>query len=148
MQEHYVFVDFENAHLGNIGLLSNNTRKLRIKVFLGPHHCSIPLTLARALQPLGTGAEYVQLDQGRRNAIDFNIAFQLGEAAIQHPDAQFSILSSDPGFNEIIGSLKAKGIDCAIFSDLETMFKHLSLPAPAAKQESKTEKVIAIKEPW
>lgn len=147
MQTHYVLVDFENTHLGNIGLISKSTQNLRVKIFLGPHHCSIPLTLARALQPLGTDAEYIQFDSGRRNTIDFNIAFQLGELAIQHPEAQFSILSNDPGFNEIIGSLKAKGIDCAIFSDPESMFKHLSMPVPVAMKDSKTDKVVTIKEP-
>ncbi|HQR50751.1 MAG TPA: PIN domain-containing protein [Methylophilaceae bacterium] len=148
MQTHYVFVDFDNTHLGNIGLLSKSTSKLRIKIFLGSHYVSIPLALARALQPLGKDAEYIQLDHARHNAIDFNIAFQLGELASQHPDAQFSILSNDPAFNEIISGLRAKGVDCTRFSDMESLFKHLSIPTPAVKEEPKSDKVVAIKEPW
>lgn len=147
MQTHYVFVDYDNSHLGNIGLINNSSCKIRIKIFLGSHHNVIPLSLARALQPLGEDAEYIQIDHGRRNAIDFNIAFQLGELAIQHPDEQFSILTKDPGFNEIIGSLKAKGINCTKFSDIESLFKHIAALAPATKEESQAEKVVDIKEP-
>ncbi len=147
MQTHYVFVDYDNSHLGNIGRINNSSCKIRIKIFLGSHHNVIPLSLARVLQPLGEDAEYIQIDHGRRNAIDFNIAFQLGELAIQHPDEQFSILTKDAGFNEIIGGLKAKGINCAKFSDIESLFKHIAELAPAAKEESQAEKVVDIKEP-
>jgi hypothetical protein len=147
MQMHYVFVDYDNTHMGNIGVISKSSRKIKIKIFLGSHHNMIPLSLARALQPLGEDAEYIQLDHGRRTAIDFNIAFQLGELAIQHPDEQFSILTNDPGFNEIIGSLKAKGINCARFSDMESLFKHIAEPTPAAKGESQADKVVDIKDP-
>lgn len=145
MQTHYVFVDYDNTHLGNIGFISKSSRKIIIKIFLGSYHNMIPLSLARALQPLGEDAVYILLDRGRRNAIDFNIAFQLGELAIQHPDEQFSIVTNDPGFNEIISSLKAKGINCAKFPDMESLFKHIAEPAPA-KEASQADKVVAIKE--
>ncbi len=147
MQTHYVFLDYENAHMGNIGLIRKGVDKIKFKVFLASHHTSIPLSLVRVLQPLGEDAEYIQLDNGRHNAIDFNIAFQLGELAIQHPDAQFSILSNDPGFNEIVSGLKAKGIDCARFFDMESLFKHLADSALAAKEVSKVNKIVAIKDP-
>lgn len=148
MQAHYVFVDYDNTHMGNIGPLGEAGGKVRIKVFLGAHHSTVPLVLVRALQPLGADAEYIQIDHGRRNAIDFNIAFQLGELAIQHPDARFSILSNDPGFNEIIAGLRAKGINCARFADMESLFKALNQPAGAKEPvPARTEKVVTIKDP-
>jgi len=148
MQTHYVFVDYDNTHLGNLGPISKSSCKIIIKIFLDSHHNVIPLSLARALQPLGDDAEYIQLDNGRRNAIDFNIAFQLGQLAIQHPDEQFSILSNDPGFNEIVDGLKEKGINCARFSDMESLFKHIAEPFSATNEEHQADKVVDIKEPW
>jgi hypothetical protein len=147
MQTHYVFVDYDNTHMGNVGLISKSSQKLKVKVFLGAHHNVIPLSLARALQPLGTDAEYVQFDHGRRNTIDFTIAFQLGELAIQHPDEQFSILTNDPGFNEIVSGLKEKGINCARYSDMESFIKSLSEPVAAANEKSHADKIIDIMDP-
>ena len=146
MQTHYVFVDYDNTHVGNYVLLSKSSQKLIIKIFLGAHHNVIPLALASALQPLGTDAEYIQFDNGRRNTIDFNIAFLLGELAIQHPNEQFSILSNDPGFDKIVSSLTEKGINCARFSDITSFLKHMTESAAAEKDKPRGDKVIDIKD--
>ncbi len=146
MQTHYVFIDYDNTHVGNSILISKSSQKLIIKIYLGAHHNVIPLALACALQPLGTDAEYIQFDNGRRNTIDFNIAFQLGELAIQHPDEQFSILSNDPGFDKIVTNLKEKGINCARFSDMTSFSKHLTEPAAVIRDKSLPDKVIDIKD--
>lgn len=143
MQTHYVFVDYDNTHLGNVSLLSKSPDKFKIKIFLGAHHNVIPLMLARALQPLGEDAEYIQFE-GRHNTIECNIAFLLGELAIQHPKEQFSILTNDPGFNEIVASLKAKGINCSRYSDMETFLKSLVEPVAAPKEGTLIDKVVDI----
>lgn len=121
MQTHYVFVDYENIQPGNIGLLTQGAEKIKIKIFLDRHQSMLPLSLVRVLHAMGEDAEYIQLDSARRNAIDFNIAFQLGELAIQHPEARFTILSNDPRYNSIAEGLQAKGIACARCSDIESM---------------------------
>ena len=146
MQTHYVFVDYDNTHLGNVALIAQSSQKLIIKIFLGSHHNVIPLSLARALQPLGTDAQYIQFE-GRHNAIDFNIAFQLGELAIQHPQDQFSILTNDVGFNEIVASLKAKGINCSRFSDMESFLKSMIEPVAATKDKPQADKIVGILDP-
>lgn len=146
MQTHYVFVDYDNTHLGNVALIAQSSQKLIIKIFLGSHHNVIPLALARALQPLGTDAQYIQFE-GRHNAIDFNIAFQLGELAIQHPQDQFSILTNDVGFNEIVASLKAKGINCSRFSDMESFLKSMVEPVAATKEKLQADKIVGILDP-
>lgn len=146
MQTHYVFVDYDNMHLGNVALLSQCSQKLIIKIFLGAHHNVIPLALARALQPLGMDAEYIQFE-GRHNAIDFNIAFLLGELATQHPQEQFSILTNDSGFNEIVVGLKAKGINCNRFSDMEGFLRSIVEPVAVAKEKSQADKIVDIMDP-
>ena len=78
MQTHYVFVDYDNTHLGNIGPISKSSCKIIIKIFLDSHHNVIPLSLARALQPLGDDAEYIQLENGRLIA---PVAFHLRHIA-------------------------------------------------------------------
>lgn len=146
MQTHYVFIDYDNTHVGNAVQISKCSQKLIVKIYLGAHHNVIPLALAAALQPLGTNAEYIQFDNGRRNTIDFNIAFQLGELAVQHPDEQFSILSNDPGFDKIVSSLTEKGIKCVRFSDMLSFSKYITEPDVKSIEKSRSDKVIDIKD--
>ena len=56
-------------------------------------------------------------------------------------------MSSDPAFNEIVGGLKGKGINCARFSDMESLFKHIAEPFSATNEVSQADKVVDIKEP-
>lgn len=144
MPTHYVFVDYENTQPGNIGLINERQPNIKIKIFLGRHQNMIPLSLARAMHALGENAEYIQLDSSRRNAIDFNIAFQLGELAIQHPESRFSILSNDPGFDAIVDSLKTKGISCARYPDIETLLEHTAELPPSGPGKSGQDKVVAM----
>lgn len=144
MQTHYIFVDYENTQPGNIGLIHEHQQNIQIKIYLGRHQNMIPLALARAMHVLGERAEYIQLDSSRRNAIDFNIAFQLGELAIQHPDSKFSILSNDPGFDAIVESLKSKGITCARYADIETLLQKTADPVPPAPAKSGQDKVVTM----
>lgn len=145
MQTHYVFVDYDNTHLGNVSLLGRSPQKFKIKIYLGAHHNVIPLALARALQPLGEDAEYIQFD-GRHNTIECNIAFQLGQLAIQHPQDQYSILTNDPGFNEIVAGLKAKGISCKRFSDMESFIKSV-VESATPKEGAPADKIVDIMDP-
>lgn len=129
MQTHYLFIDYENTQLGNLSLIADTSGLTKIKVFLGRHQNMIPVALARALHAFGEDAEYVQVDSSRHNAIEFNIAFQLGELAAQHPEARFSILSTDRAFNAIIEGLKSKGIACARYADIESLLEQPARPA-------------------
>jgi len=144
MQTHYVFVDYENTPLGNIGLISKLPCKTLIKIYLGHHQTMIPLAMARALQVLGEDAEYIQFESTRRNITNFNIAFQLGELATQHPEARFSILSNDPGFNAIVEGLRSKGVDCARYADMEALLEQFADPAPLAQEKTRAKNVVAI----
>ena len=143
METHYVFVDYENTQPGNIGLIKGSPGNLKIKIFLGRHQSMIPLSMARALQPLGEDAEYIQLDRARRNTIDFNIAFLLGELATQHPEARFSILSNDPGFDVIVEGLKSKGVVSARYSDMETLLEQ-SAVIPSLQVALPESNVVAL----
>ena len=144
MQTHYVFVDYENTPLGNIGLINKIPCKTLIKIYLGHHQSMIPLSVARALQALGEDAEYIQFESTRRNITNFNIAFQLGELATQHPEARFSILSNDSGFNAILEGLQSRGVNCARYADMESLMEQFAVVAPVAQENIRAKNVVAI----
>jgi hypothetical protein len=104
----YVLIDYENVQPKDLALLNDGSFK--VKVFVGPNQGKIPLGLAMALQALGGNAEYVLLETGGRNALDFHIAYYIGTLSAQDPSAGFHIISKDSGFDALIKHLAGKGI--------------------------------------
>src|SRR5258705_6006839 len=104
----YVLIDYENVQPKELHLLREGA--FRVRIFLGPKQTKIPLHMATALQPLGTNVEYVLLESGGPNALDFHIAFYLGELSRQEPSAHFHMLSKHGGFDPLIKHLYGRGI--------------------------------------
>lgn len=135
----YVLVDFENVQPQDIGLLKGGPFK--VKVFLGPNQSKIPLSLAAALQSLGDNAEYIALEAGGSNALDFHIAYYIGVLSAAEPTAFFHIISKDTGFDSLLRYLKGKKIFAHRASQIADIpyFK----PALPAVPEVQIEAVIA-----
>lgn len=108
MRTNFVLVDYENVQPKDIGLLQGGPFK--VKVFLGPKQSKIPVTLAEALQPLGSNAEYVLMETAGNNALDFHIAYYVGVLSCEDPTACFHIISKDSGFDPLIKHLKQRKI--------------------------------------
>lgn len=108
--------DFENVQIKNIGHLTPGA--CQIKIFLGKNQSKLLLELVQALQPFGTDAEYIQIAGNGPNALDFHIAFYIGRLAMQHPDASFTIISKDGGFDPLIKHLASLKIRCERIASL------------------------------
>jgi len=108
MKTNYVLVDYENVQPKDLALLKDGP--FRVKVFLGPNQSKIPVSLAAALQVLGSNAEYVTLETVGMNALDFHIAYYIGTLSAHEPSAFFHIISKDTGFDPLIKHLKGKGV--------------------------------------
>ena len=57
---------------------------------------------------MGSRAEYVKISGNGSNALDFHIAFYVGQLAATDPAAFFHIISKDTGFDPLIQHLKTK----------------------------------------
>jgi len=88
----YILIDFENVQPKELSDL--NAEHFRIIVFAGASQ-KVPIPLAKALQPMGSRAEYIQISGNGPNALDFHIAFYIGWFAKQDKTAQFYIISKD-----------------------------------------------------
>lgn len=110
MNPQFFLIDFENVQLKNIGLLAPGA--CRIKVFLGQSQSKLLLELVQALQPFGADAEYIQISGSGSNALDFHIAFYIGRLASEYPDASFTIVSRDTGFDPLVKHLIGLKIQC------------------------------------
>ena len=108
MKTNYVLIDYENVQPIDIAALEQE--HFRVIVFVGAAQSKIAFQTAEALQRLGANAEYVKLSSGGPNALDFHIAFYIGQLAAKEPTACFHIISKDTGFDPLIKHLKEKKV--------------------------------------
>lgn len=106
MATNYVLIDFENVQPSNLAVLQHHSFK--VLVFVGAHQTKVPFDLAAAMQALGNSAQYVKISGSGKNALDFHIAYYVGELASKEPGAFFHIISRDTGFDPLIKHLKSK----------------------------------------
>ena len=106
MKTNYVLIDYENVQPDDIDTLQHE--HVRVIVFVGPHQTKITFERAAALQRMGANAEYVRLSGGGANALDFHIAYYLGQLAAKDSTASFHIISRDTGFDPLVKHLKER----------------------------------------
>ncbi len=108
MPNNYVLIDYENVQPKNLDLLESHPFK--VLVFVGQSQARIPFDLADSMQLLGKDARYVRISGNGQNALDFHIAYYIGELAASESDAYFHIISKDKGFDPLIDHLKERKI--------------------------------------
>lgn len=108
VKTNYVLVDFENVQPKSFAALEGHPFK--ILIFLGANQNRVSLELASALQPFGRDARYIQIEGNGPNALDFHIAFYIGELSQADPNTFFHVISKDAGFDPLIRHLKARKI--------------------------------------
>ncbi len=137
MPTNYVLIDFENVRPKNLEILSRHP--FTVLVFVGASQAKVPYDLAEAMQKLGDKARYIKISGNGKNALDFHIAFYIGQLASQEPDANFHIISKDTGFDPLIKHLKGIKIRVQREKDLA------EIPAlRMSKAKSSDEKIDAI----
>lgn len=112
----YVLIDFENVQPRNLEILQHHSFK--VLVFVGANQARVPFDLAAAMQVLGESARYIKMSGSGKNALDFHIAYYLGELAAQDSKAFFHVISRDKGFDPLIRHLKSRNIRAQRESDL------------------------------
>lgn len=108
MRTNYVLIDFENVQPESLEQLEHDHFKLF--VFVGANQTKLPFEIAASVHRLGTRADYIKISGNGSNALDFHIAFYIGQLAVADPSAYFHIVSKDNGFDPLIDHLKSKGI--------------------------------------
>ncbi len=107
-KKHYILIDVENVQPKR--LPAWGIHDVQIMVFVGASQARLPMELVTALQPLGDKVHYVKASGHGSNALDFHIAFYLGELARTQSAAVFHVVSRDTGFDPLIHHLKERGI--------------------------------------
>jgi hypothetical protein len=108
MRINHVLVDYENVTAVDLRELRRDD--VRVVIFLGSNQQKLPSELAIQMQALGERGEYVQVCGNGPNALDFHIAFTIGERCRGEAPSFFHIISNDAGFDPLIKYLRRKKI--------------------------------------
>jgi len=104
----YVLIDFENVQPKNLEILVNHPFK--IFVFVGANQTKVSFDLATVMQDFGDNAKYIKISGIGQNALDFHIAYYIGQLTVQDPEGYFHIISKDTGFDPLIKHLRTRKI--------------------------------------
>ncbi len=116
MKTNYVLIDYENVQPDAMAVLDKE--HFKVIVFVGANQSKVTFEVASTLQRMGARAEYVKISGNGSNALDFHIAYYIGQLAWHEPEAYFHIVSKDAGFDPLIQHLKEKKILCCRSRDV------------------------------
>ena len=106
---------------------------------VAPDEENVSFEFATALQNLGENANYQRISGNGSNALDFHIAFYIGQLAATDANSFFHIISRDKGFDPLIAHLRERKIYALRHRDIsEIPFVRIS------NANSSDEKIDAI----
>src|SRR5512136_1530992 len=94
-----LLVDFENVQQVELARLDSS---YRVIIFVGADQKNVPFDLVTRAQQLGNRVEWQKITGNGSNALDFFIAFQLGQVFAKPPRPECVVLSRDKGFDPLI----------------------------------------------
>ena len=119
MKTNYVLIDYENVQIKSLNLLKDE--QFKVIIFLGINNTKLSTEFVLSKEALGERAEYIRLEKAGENALDFHIAYYLGQIVLKDESGYFHIISKDKGFDPLITHLKSIGIFSARSESIEQM---------------------------
>jgi hypothetical protein len=114
-----LFVDYENVNKVDLSAIPAD---VRVPFFFGASQKSVPTEFLKAALKLGDRFHPIDIEGQGANALDFHIAFYLGEALAEDSAADCIILSKDKGFDPLVKHLKGRGLTVRRASTLGDAF--------------------------
>lgn len=102
MTHRYLLVDFENVPKVDLAALPAD---VTVPFFFGASQKSVSKDFLKTALKLGPRFLPIDIEGQGKNALDFHIAFYLGEFLARHADAECVILSRDKGFDPLVKHL-------------------------------------------
>jgi hypothetical protein len=112
--ERVLFVDLENVQKIDLAAVPLDTRVL---IFYGLTQKKIPEPLVVLAQPFGSRLTWIRISGHGPNALDFHIAFYLGQILAEQPRAQCIVLSGDTGFEPLMRHLQGLALIQRLFDE-------------------------------
>jgi len=133
MAESVLLVDYENIGKIDLGAIPEG---VRVPFFFGASQRSVPTDFLKAALRLGERFVPIDIEGQGKNALDFHIAFYLGEYLAREPATACVILSKDKGFDPLIRHLARRGFAVRRANTVSEALAGSALP-PAAPRHSR-----------
>lgn len=137
----HVFVDFENVHEIDPALIGAPSTTLLL--LIGPEKKKLELDVVAKLLEHAAAVHLVRLPTKGKNAVDFALAYYLGQAVLADPAGSFHLVSKDKGYDPLVEHLRSKQVRIQRhdgFAPLATTLqpKPATPPAPPAAKTTPT----------
>jgi hypothetical protein len=130
MADSVLLVDYENIGKVDLGAIPTG---VRVPFFFGASQRSVPTEFLKAALKLGERFVPIDIEGQGKNALDFHIAFYLGEYLARSPEAPCVILSKDKGFDPLIKHLVRRGFAVRRANSIAEALGSRALPAAAPR---------------
>ena len=131
---YFVFVDFENVQKVDLTLIVG--KPVHVTLLIGKNQTKVATSLFLESSQLPGQVAGVAVGGSGRNALDITLAYYLGRAIEQIPEATYAIVSKDKDFDPMIAHVAANGVQI-IRKDSFAALPFLQPPKPAAVAKTK-----------
>lgn len=128
-----LFVDYENVGKVDLNAIPAD---VQVPFFFGASQKSVPTDFMRAALKLGPRFVPIDIEGQGTNALDFHIAFYLGEYLAANPQATCIVLSKDKGFDPLVKHLRGRKFNVRRASTIAEAFPAAKPKAAAAMPAS------------
>jgi hypothetical protein len=142
----HVFVDLENVKTIDTTVLGG--KNLTLHLFLGPQNKKLEVDVVEKLMEHSQVVQMIRSPKNGKNALDFVLAYHLGQAVLADPKGYFHIVSKDAGFDALVDLLKSRHVKVKRHADWSTLhFQSTPKPEAAVVSLAETAKVQATPKP-
>lgn len=131
----HVFVDFENVR--SVELSAVGRSNFVFHLFLGPNNVKLDVDLVDRLLASSQSVKLIRSPKPGKNALDFVLAYHLGQAVQSEPKAKFHLVSQDAGFDALVELLKTRQVKVKRYVDWQWV-KQIQHPAVGNPPEPKS----------
>lgn len=136
-----LFVDYENVGKVDLNAIPAD---VHVPFFFGASQKTVPTDFMRAALKLGPRFFPIDIEGQGTNALDFHIAFYLGEYLAANAQANCIILSKDKGFDPLVKHLCGRDFNVRRAATIAEAFKAAkpkgtAAPSPQPKPVAKSE---------
>jgi PIN domain len=125
-----LLVDFENVTKVDLTTIPTD---VRVPFFFGASQKTVPTEFLKAALKLGDRFQPIDIEGQGKNALDFHIAFYLGEFLAADSQTECLILSKDKGFDPLVMHLRGRGFKVRRAASVADAFPAKSTPKPTPK---------------
>jgi len=118
-QQNHILVDFENVHQIDPEVISDTS--VTFTLLLGAKQKKLDVALVEQLMVHASSVRLVRLNSSGRNALDFALAYYLGQAVAADPAGTFHIIAKDKGYDPLVAHLRTRQVQIHRHEDFSAL---------------------------